>query len=202
MNNFDEHLPEDVRDIAEQLTEARATFSPLELDELHSRIHRRLTRPSKRRGMRGLRRTSLAGILAAALMLSSGTGVVIAAGYFGGGDAHVFQTTSFRHDHDSSYCQYHGPVTTTRVIPTFFGLLIITITIDCGHVISVHIDFIPFPFHGHGHGHDGGFGWRFGNGPEQSTNGTSVSTTAPTGTTGMTITSSGGNYTLPFSFDH
>lgn len=200
MTDFDEHIPEDLRDIAERLTEARAGFTPLELDELRTRVHRRVSRPARRRGMGAFRRTSLAAILAAALMLSSGAGAVIAAGYFGGG-SQVFQTTSFRHDRDASYCQYHGPVTITRVIPTFFGLLIVTITFDCGRVISVHINFIPFPFP-HGHGHGLGFGWQFGNGPLQTTSGTSVSTTAPTGTTGMTITSNGSNYTLPFSYDH
>ena len=130
MTDFNEQLPEDVRDIAERLTEARVALSPLELDELRGRIHRRVTRSSKRRGMGTLRRSSLAAILAAALMLTSGAGAVIAAGYFGGnsdgnfgGDSHVFQSTSFRHFRDSSFCQYHGPVTITRVFPTEISTL-------------------------------------------------------------------------------
>jgi hypothetical protein len=214
MSRFDENLPEDVRDIAQRLTEARATLSPLELDDLRGRVHRRVTRRSAGRRTGRMRRTSLAAILAAALMLTSGAGVVIAAGYFGGnsdgffgGDSHVFQTTNFRDDRDSSYCQYHGPVTVTREFPTTFGLFIITITTDCGRVIDVDIHFIPFfPFpHGHDQGNQGngqGFGWRFGDGPQQETNGNSVSTTTPTGTTGMTVTEGGSNYTLPFSFDN
>ena len=199
MSHFDEHLPEDVRDIAERLTEARATLSPLESDELRGRVRRRVGRSSKERRFGGLRRSWLAGILAGTLMLSSGAGVVVAAGYFGGGDSHVFDGFSFRHDRDSSFCQYHGPVTITRVIPTFFGLLIITITFDCGHVISVHISFIPFHFPPHHHGDDDWFGWRFGDGPEQTTKGPSVSTTAPSGTTAMTITANGSSYTFPIS---
>ena len=130
-------------------------------------------------------------------MLTSGAGAVIASTSIGGG-SQTYQALSFRNDRDSSYCQYHGPTTVTRVIPTFFGLLIVTITYDCGHVIAVHIDFIPYWFP-HGHGHDQGFGWRFGNGPQQDTGDNSVSTTAPTGTTGMTIDSGGTDYTLPFS---
>src|SRR5450755_3168261 len=120
MTDFNEHLPEDVRDIAERLAEARVTLSPLELDQLRAQVQRRASRPSRSRRLGGLRRTSLAGILAAALMLTSGAGAVIASTSLGGG-SQTFQTLSFRHDRDSSFCQYHGPVTITRVIPTFFG---------------------------------------------------------------------------------
>lgn len=202
MDHFDEHLPEDVRDIAERLTQARATLSPLELDDLRGRIHRRSTRAPRVRRTSRFRRSSLAAILAAALMLTSGAGAVIAAGYFGGsgGDRYVFQELSFAHDHDASFCQYHGPVTITRFIPTPFGLFIITITYDCGRVINVHITFIPFYPHGFPPHHIPPFFWRFDNGPQQGTNDNSVSTTAPTGTTGMTITENGATYTLPFDF--
>jgi hypothetical protein len=245
MGHSDEHLPEDVRDIAARLSEARATLSPLELDDLRSRV----TRPAASRRAGRLRRSTLVAMLAGALMLTSGAGVVIAAGYFGGGDRYVFQTTSFSHDHDASFCQYHGPVTITHTIPTPFGIYTITITYDCGRVIAVHISFVPFhfppPHGGHGpfpcygnpygiygssrdsygdpygiygdprdsYGNTGYFGpgycsgggsepwqWSFGNGPEQSTSDTSVSTTAPTDTTGMTIAVGGSTYTLPFDF--
>jgi len=196
MSHFDEHLPEDVRDIAERLTEARVTLSPLELDELRGRVQRRVARSPKPRHLGGLRRGWLAGLLAATLMLSSGVGVVLAGSSLGGG-SQTFAGFSFRHDRDSSYCQYHGPVTITREFPTFFGIFVITITYDCRHIISIHITFIPFP---HGHGHDHDFFWRFGDGPEQGGNGSSVSTTAPTGTTGITIIQGNQSYTLPFSF--
>ena len=200
MGHFDEHLPEDVREIAERLTQARATLSPLESDELRGRIHRRSTRAPRVRRTGRFRRSSLAAILAAALMLSCSAGAVIAAGYFGGNDGgfrYVFQELSFAHDHDASYCQYHGPITVTRYIPTPFGVFIVTITYDCGRVIDVHISFIPFSPHGHA---IPPFFWRFDNGPQQTANGTSVSTTAPTATTAMTITENGATYTLPFDF--
>jgi uncharacterized repeat protein (TIGR02543 family) len=206
MSRFDESLPGDVRDIAERLTEARATLSPLELDELRGRVHRSVTRRSPGRRTGRMRRTSLAAILAAALMLTSGAGAVIAAGYFGGnsggnyfgGDSHVFEGTSFDHFRDSSFCQYHGPQTFHEVFPTIFGVFIITITTDCGRVIDVHISFIPFfPPHHH-FPFPGGFGWFFGgHGPEQFTSGPDVSTTAPDGTTGMTIVVDGQTFTIP-----
>ena len=204
MARNEEHLPEDIRDIAARLTEARATLTPLEADELSGRVRRRVAR-APRRGARRLRRTSLAAILAAALMLTSGAGAVIAAGYFGGhsdgffgGDSQVFQSFNFRHDRDASYCQYHGPQTITRVIPTFFGIFIITITFDCGRVVDVHISFIPYHLpHQFPH-----WGYEFDGGNQQQTNNVSVSTTAPTGTSSMTLTENGQHYTVPFNFNN
>src|ERR1700753_75020 len=107
MTNFDEHLPDDVRDIAERLVDARVTLSPFEFDDLRARVQRRVSRPSRGRRLSGLRKSSIAGALAAALMLSSGAGAVIASTSIGGG-SQTFQALSFRDNRDSSYCQYHG----------------------------------------------------------------------------------------------
>lgn len=222
MSHSDEHFPEDLRDIAQRLTEARPTLSAFELDDLRGRVHGRVTRPSAgRRAVGRFRRSTLVAILASALMLTSGAGVVIAAGSFGGGDRYVFQTTSVTHESDASFCQYQGPTTFTRVILTRFGIFTISTTFYHCKVIDFHISFHPFfPFAGHSsllgnpnetYGNIGYFGpglgggssepysYSFGNGPAQTTTSTSVDTSAPIGTTGMTIAIGGSTYTLPIS---
>lgn len=201
MSRFDEHLPEDLRDIAERLTQARPTLSPLELDELHGRVQRRAERASRGKFLGRVRKGSLAGVLAGTLMLTSGAGAVIAATSLGGG-SHTYATTSLSHSSNASFCQYHGPFTFTRVILTRSGLLIIRAVWDCQR-LSVSITF--FPFHpiirGQG-GNVGGFTWAFtGDGSPKigSTDSPTVDTTAPTGTTGMTVNTNGQSFTLPFS---
>ena len=126
-------------------------------------------------------------------MLTSGVGAVLAAGALGG-DSHrggdpfrnIFQTTSFRHERDASDCQYRQPVTRTFIIHTRHGgELIITITIFCGH-IHIHITF-----------HER-FEWRFGDGSNQSSDGT-VNSDAPNNTHAVTVTVGGASYTVPVS---
>ena len=54
MSQYDDHLPEDLRDIAARLSAARVTPNPLELDELRQRVHGRAARagrPTQRRGL-------------------------------------------------------------------------------------------------------------------------------------------------------
>src|SRR5579872_1683399 len=105
MSQFDDQFPDDVREIAERLGDARATFSPLELDRLRERLARRAPR-SPRGFVSSLRMRSVAGLLALGLMLSSGAGVVIASSALGGG-SHTFDSTRLRPAHDASECEYH-----------------------------------------------------------------------------------------------
>ena len=154
MSRFDDQLPEDLRDIAARLDEGRATFTPLELDELHGRVQRRLERGARREPggslLSRLRMNSVAGLLAAGLMLTSGAGVVIAASALGGGKD-TFRTTNLHGEKDASFCQYHGPHTETRIIHTRRGIIIVLLTWDC-HRLKVRIIF------------EGHFRWRFGDG--------------------------------------
>jgi hypothetical protein len=213
MDRNDDRLPEDLdslRDVAEQLVQARAAFTPLELDELRGRIERRVVRaPRAKRFVNRLRLNSIAGMAALGLMLSSGAGVVIAATSFGDsqgrGDSfgnnfgRTFGDTDFHHMRDASYCQYHGPFTKTIVIHVQDGTLIITLVFDCGH-LSVHVQFIPDHSFRHGRDHHGDdFDSRFGNGQNQSWSG-SWDSNAPTGTPSMTVSGDGGTYTVPFSW--
>jgi hypothetical protein len=196
MDRFDDHSQDELRDLARRLRESRATFTPLELDEMQMRLERRMQRPAaRRRGIVSrLRMSSVAGLAALGLMLTSGVGAVFAAGALGGGDSrhgvdpihNIFQTTSFRHGRDASECQYQQPVTRTFVIHTLHGgVLIITITIFCGH-IHVHIT-----FHEH-------FFWRFGDRSNQNSAG-DVNTDAPNDTHVIVVTIGGAKYTVPVS---
>src|SRR5208283_5484895 len=102
MSQFDDQLPEDLRDIAARLSAARVTPTPLELDELRRRVHGRAARAPRQRGLAGaLRAKAVAGLLTVGLMLTAGAGVVLATGSFNGGSGgsssvgNVWQTTSF-----------------------------------------------------------------------------------------------------------
>jgi len=194
MAPHDEHLPADLRDIAERLTESRVTFTPLELDALNGRLRTRFQRAPRRRGLvTRLRMSSVAGLVAVGLMLTTGVGAVLACTSLGGGGNSyggdpfhgVFQTTSFHHERDASFCQYRGPITKVIVIHTPRGILIITITIFCGHV-HVHITFI------------GPFGFRFGHDPFDNIRGSSCDTDAPDGATSLTVNAGGSSYNVPF----
>ena len=142
MSRFEDQLPEDVREVARRLTEARATFSPLDRDALRTRIGR----SSRRRGPGRLRLKSVAGLLTAGLMLTSGAGVVIASSELGGG-RHTFDNTGGDNGGGASRCQYHGRHEEDRDI----GELRVIITFDC-HRRDIHIE---FPGHYH-FGFDGG----------------------------------------------
>jgi hypothetical protein len=73
----DDHLPEDLREIADGIRESRYEPSPLELDELKQRARRQAERGP--RPIASWRRKLVAAILALGLMFSSGAGVVVAA---------------------------------------------------------------------------------------------------------------------------
>jgi hypothetical protein len=73
----DEHLPDDLREIADGIRESRTEPAPLQLDGLKQRARRQAER---RIGSTARWRKKLvATLLALGLMLTSGTGVVVAA---------------------------------------------------------------------------------------------------------------------------
>jgi uncharacterized repeat protein (TIGR02543 family) len=154
MSQFDEQLPEDLRDIAARLSAARVTPTALELDELRRRVHARGARPPRPRGLAGaLRIKAVAGLLTAGLMLTTGAGVVLATGTFNGGSGgnggvgNVWQTTSFHHERDASWCQYDTPKTYTYYVHAGHRIFTVLLTWDCGH-LRVHIECgQPFGFH-------------------------------------------------------
>ena len=193
MDPYEDHLPEDLRDIAERLVEARASFSPLELDELHVRIGRRGHRAPRPSGIGArLRRNSIAGLAAAGLMLTSGAGAVIASTSLGSsGDGNSFSNsfdntfgeTGFHDTKDASDCEYWGPFSKTYVLD--HGTVDVTFVQDCDDPnVYVHCD--------------GGFDWKFGDGPNHYAT-DSWTGTVPTGTSGMTLSVHGSTYTLPVS---
>ena len=178
MSRFEDPIPEDIRDVAHRLTEARAAFSPLDRDALRMRIGR----SARRQGPLGrLRIKSVAGLLTAGLMLTSGAGVVIACSALGGG-RHTFDNTQFRGGNDNaSRCEYHGRHEEDRD----FGDVHVIITFDCDHR-DIHIDF-PGRFH---------FG--FNGGTNDSGNGT-WNGQAPGNSSSLDV--SAGGSTQRFSFN-
>jgi hypothetical protein len=73
----DDHLPDELRDIADGIRESRHEPTPLELDELKRRARRQAERGSG--SILVWRKKLIAAILALGLMFSSGAGVVVAA---------------------------------------------------------------------------------------------------------------------------
>jgi len=168
MSQFDEQLPEDLRDIAARLSAARVTPSALELDELRRRVHARSARAPRRerRGLAGaLRVRAVAGLLTVGLMLTTGAGVVLATGSFNGGGGggnnvgNVWQTTSFHHEKGAGYCQYDNPKTYTYYVHAGHKVFLVLLTWECGH-LRVHIECgQPFGFQwGNGQWYDYGGG--------------------------------------------
>ena len=73
----DDHLPDELREIADGIRESRLEPTPLELDELKRRARRQAERGSG--SILAWRKKLIAAILALGLMFSSGAGVVVAA---------------------------------------------------------------------------------------------------------------------------
>ena len=108
MSQYDEQLPEDLRDIAERLSAARVTLSPLEL----------------------------AVALTLGLVLTSGVGVVFACDSLGGQGpqqpyGNVWQDTDFHHPPLAWYCQYVGKKTWTYSWHTPHGVVTVIFVWDC-----------------------------------------------------------------------
>jgi uncharacterized repeat protein (TIGR02543 family) len=191
MSQYDDQLPEDLRDIAARLSAARVTPTPLELDELRRRVHGRVGRAGRspqRRGFAGALRTKLVAVcLTLGLTMTTGVGVVLACDSFGGGGqnqfGNVWQTTSFRHDHDASYCQYHGPETWSYSWRTRHSILTVFYVWDCKHLTVFFQCGEPF-------------GFRWDNGGWNDTDLTSYNSVAPNEDSALTVTVDGVTYTL------
>lgn len=184
MARFDDAFPEDVRDIAERLSESRATFTALELDGLNGRLRRRFERTPRRRSLVARMRAKwVASLLALGLLLTSGAGIVIASSAIGGG-RDTFRTIRFDDADDASGCQLDGSHEEFRSIRTGHRRLLVIITFDC-HRIIIHIDF------------DGEFGFSFGDGLSHSGDG-SWTGNAPGGSPGLTISEGHSHYHFPF----
>jgi hypothetical protein len=224
MGHNEEHLPEDVRDIAERLTESRASFTPIELDGLRERLKRRLGQgsPSHGRRLSRLRMKSIAGVAAIGLMLTAGAGVVIAGTSISGGTNagggnlssfsqsfnNTFRNTSLRHDPDASFCQYQTPVILVFRFVTPSGTLIIRIVITC-NVVHISITFIANGGSGSGSGSDSqgsdsqgsdsnpGFEFGFNQGHRHHWRGSSYNTNAPDWAKTMTVKVGRSSHTVP-----
>jgi uncharacterized repeat protein (TIGR02543 family) len=189
MSLYDEHLPEDLRDIAERLSAARVTLSPLELDDLRRRVHGRAGRP--RRAPRGsfaraLRGHLVAVVLTLGLVLTSGVGVVLASDSFGGHGpqpyGNVWQDTNFHFPKFASFCQYIGKKTWTYSWHTPHGILTLILLWDC-RFLTYHI-YCSQPF-----------GFRWGDtGPWYDTKLTSYTGTAPNSDPGLAVNIGGVTY--------
>jgi uncharacterized repeat protein (TIGR02543 family) len=193
MAQFDDQLPEDLRDIAARLHAARVTPTELELDELRRRVHGRARRAPQRRSLAGaLRVKGVAALLTMGLMLTTGAGVVFATGSFGTGGSsnpfgddpfgNVFQSTSFRHGGDASFCQYHGAKVYDYTFWDGHRYVKILLVWECGHLI-VHID-----------GRDP-FGFRWGDGHWFDTGSGSWDSSSPNPDDPFTITTGGWTWT-------
>jgi RNA polymerase sigma factor (sigma-70 family) len=190
----EDHLPDDPRDIAQRIAAARATLTPLESEELHGRIRRRVRQGSHHGGVASrLRRSSIAGLAAAGLILASGAGAVIASTSLGGsrgaGDGlsnelnKTFSETGFHNSTAASDCAFTEPYSKTYVVN--HGTMDITFVQGCEE-LNVDVE------------SDGGFAWRFDNGPDHYAK-RSWTGIVPAGTSGMTVSTHGSTYTLPLS---
>jgi uncharacterized protein YceK len=192
MSQHDDHLPEDLRDIAARLSAARSTPSALELDELRRRVHGRVGRagrtPQRRSFARVLRMNFVAVMLTMGLVLTSGVGVVLAGQSFGGGgDSNTYGNTSFKGYENASWCQYHGPWSSSWSGKTKHSSWTVSVVWDCKH-LTVHFSCGE------------SFGYKFGNGSTYDIKETSYTTTAPNGASGLTFNTDGSTVTLPFSW--
>ena len=112
MSQFDDQLPEDVRDIAARLFAARVNPTPLRSSTSFASGF--TGAPVSRRGgavsPAACARGPCAVLLTAGLMLTSGAGVVFASDWFGGNNWNGWSAWPiFHHDRDAAWCQYHGP---------------------------------------------------------------------------------------------
>ncbi len=161
---------------------------------------------------------SIAALLSAGLMLTTGAGVVIACtslagnqgnngqgndgrGNNGNGNNSIgsllndtYRGTNFNDPRNASFCEYNQPITRVFYYPTRHGVLVVTVTFFCGR-IHVHVQFDPdrgFRLTG--------FYYRWGNGPANNCSGSSYDADAPNnGANYVTVGADGGTYNVPFS---
>ena len=194
MSQHDDHLPEDIRDIAARLYAARVTPNPIELDELRQRIHGRAARagrPSQRRGLaRVLRMNFIAALLTSGLVLSSGVGVVLACTDLsngGGGPSHPTWPITLQ---NASWCQYHGKWEGQWKWKSKNSWVYVTVDWDCKHLTgTITCGNRPIS-------------WQWGGGGSGNVDLDSVSTTGPSGSTWLKVTADGTTGTADFTYAH
>jgi hypothetical protein len=187
MSQYDDQLPEDVRDIAARLSAARATPSPLELDELRRRVHGRAARPGnapQRRGFaRVMRRNFVAALLTAGLVMTTGVGVVLASGANNG-------SISTSQNESASNCQYHKPWSKSySEWPKNGGTLTVNLVWD-GTKLTGSIKYTG----------TGGFTYQFAGSGSHTVTGSSTSFTAPSGTPSLSVTAGTSTYVFPITY--
>jgi hypothetical protein len=189
MDRHDDHLPEDLHEIADRLDAARTRPTAIELDEMRSRVQRRAQRSgSQRRGrfVMVLRMNFVAVLLTGGLVLTSGVGAVLASGAVGGNNQNTYSGTSFNKPKNSSGCQYRGPFTYTYTFRSNHGsTLTITVVWDCKK-LTTHF------------GCNRGISrYQFNGLPAVAPRGTNINDTAPSGSTGVSVTFDGTTINLP-----
>jgi hypothetical protein len=110
----DDRVPEDLRDVADTIRESRTEPTPLRLEELKMRARRQAEHRTGGAAMRW-RKKLVATILALGLMLTSGTGVVVAAQSLGSNTEPTFSFEALREEienpeKDASKSQYCPPI--------------------------------------------------------------------------------------------
>ena len=189
MSRHDGQLPEDLRDIAERLLAARATPSPLELDELRRRVLGRVepgrSSPQRGRFARVLRVNVVAAVLTVGLVLTSGVGVVLASEWFGGG-SNTYQTVSFKGGEDAACIADHsGSWSSNYSWKTHDSTLHVTAVWDCKD-LTVHVTCgTPISY-------------EWANGKWYDTKSESYTTTASGGTSAISVRADGSTQTLSF----
>jgi hypothetical protein len=131
MDRPDDHLPDDLNDIARRLVESREDVSGLELDTMRQRVQQRVRRAPRQQSRMGrrLRRNAVATALTSALLMTVGTGAVLACWNYGG--------STFPDQKDpkeSAGCVYHGPYVWTFSYASSHSKLTVTVTYDCKKV--------------------------------------------------------------------
>jgi hypothetical protein len=191
MSQHDEHLPEDLRDIAARLSAARVTPTALELDELRRRVHGRAQRAPQRRGLvRGFGRNVVAVALTSGLLLSSGVGVVLACTDLGRGDGPSSYPSWPIKLQNASWCEYNHKWEGHWSWNTRHGKVYVTVDWDCKHLTgTITCNSRPIS-------------WQWGGGGYGDVNLTSVSTNGPSGSTWLKVTADGTTGVANFTYSH
>jgi len=180
-----ERLPDDLRDTAARLSEARVAPTELELDELKQRIFRRTARatsaPRAASFARAMRMKLVAVPLTLALTLSAGVGVVFACENLGGGGGGSWKWPAppknasciAEHKGQWSYTDSWKTKHSILTVLWFWDCKHLTVTISCGQWF--------------------GFKWGGGSWGDELT---SYTTTAPSVTSGLTIDTDGSTFTF------
>jgi hypothetical protein len=159
MSQFDQHLPQDLHDIAARLSAALR-------EHIHGRVLRAQRAP-KRRGFARLRMNLVAGFLTSGLLLSSGAGVVLACTELGGGGPSnpTWPITL----PSASWCQYHGPWTGAWQWHGDHGWVYVYVTWNCKQLTgTITCDGKPIR-------------WQWDGGPNNQVDADSVSSNGPIG---------------------